>query len=178
MWENHNGVWFLSHSPAMLLSLLPPLLLLLNPQTHCPPSPHMRSNLSCAAKVQLGTQQKKLSPANITPQGHKAPCHRAVQVSVSQVSRAAPAQTPRDPHTPAGQLRQPPPFPGSSQRSSPIRSPERAPQLQRPSRWRMERTLHHNARLVGVFSLSGFQLVSLGAISHLAVPAGAKDELI
>lgn len=56
MWENHNGVWFSSHTPDILLSLLPAFLLLLNLQSHCPPSPHMWSSLSCAAKVLLETQ--------------------------------------------------------------------------------------------------------------------------
>lgn len=53
-------VWFLSHSPAVLLSLLPSFLLPLNHQYHCPPSVHMWSDFSCATKVLLGTQLKKL----------------------------------------------------------------------------------------------------------------------
>lgn len=83
--------------------------------TTAPPSPHMWSDLSCATKVLLETQLKKISPANITPQGHKASCYCALQVSILQVPRAAPMQKPRDPHPSARHLQQPLPFPGNSQ---------------------------------------------------------------
>lgn len=79
MWENHNNFWCFSPSIALLLSLLPPVLLLLNSQSHR----HMWSNLSCVAEV-LKTQQRKLSLANITQQGRKISCYHALEVAVSQ----------------------------------------------------------------------------------------------
>lgn len=115
MWENHK--WRLIFIALPCCTPVPPPFLssLLNHQYHCPPSPHMWSDLSCATKVLLETQLKKISPANITPQGHKASCYCALQVSILQVPRAAPMQKPRDPHPSARHLQQPLPFPGNSQ---------------------------------------------------------------
>lgn len=163
------------HTPVPPPSLSSPA----QPPVPLPSHPHPvpTCGLICLVQQKRSSKlsKKKLSPANITPQGHKASCYRALQVSVLQVPRAAPTQTPRDPHPSARHPWQPLPFPGSSQCCS---DPLPRASFTAPASFRLKKTLHHRARFVGVFSLSGFQLVSWGAISHLAAPAGAEDELI